>query len=120
MANEITITTNSSLTNGSLRATWNPGSVQITQSTASRTGGTESLTTSESTFGVPTSGGLLFMRNIGTTNAAYWGPNVGGNMATTGYLAAGDHCFFRTTSGVAFRGKSAASTTSLVWEYWQV
>lgn len=121
MASEIKINTSATLVNGSLKSTWSPGQIAITQSTASRSAGTESLTTSESTLTIPTTGGILFMQNIGTTNACYFGASVAGPaMATSSYMAAGDIGLFRTTSGVAFRARAAASTTSLLWEFWQV
>jgi hypothetical protein len=105
MANEIRITENVQIVNGSFRDTFAPGTIQVTQA-ASGGGnpGTVSIGTSEEdvAFGDVTPS-LLIMQNLDGTNFVKYGPKSAGSMIEFGRLAAGKTTRLFLAPGVTLR-----------------
>lgn len=119
MANEITVTVQGTLINGSLRSTFAPGSIQEDQGAQELWSNVVSVGTSEEDITIPdvTTPGRVFMLNLDATNYVTWGPKSGGSMISCGKLAAGDGpTTFKLAGSVTLRMQAnTAACKVLMW-----
>lgn len=105
MADEIKLTIQGSLTNGKLSETFAPGQISITQTTQGSHGSTVSVGTSEEDLSVGdiSTLGLLFLRNLDSTNYVTYGPKSAGAMVAMGRIKAGEVAALRLEPGITLR-----------------
>jgi len=99
MANELTLAINATLSNGSLKAVFQPGSVQVDQAAVGAHMPVLSIGTSEETIslGDVSTAGYVCLRNLDATNYVELGPDSTGMVAML-KLKAGEVACFRLTS----------------------
>lgn len=106
MANEIRTNLTVSVSNGSFKDNFQPGTIQMNQSTAAGGNpGTVNIGTSEEdvAFGDVTPG-LIVMQNLDSTNFVKFGPKNGSNaMQLMGKISPGKIAYFELGSGVTLR-----------------
>lgn len=105
MANELKVNVGATLTNGSLKETFAPGTQSITQTTQGSHAPTVSVGTSEEDLSVGDVGtlGWLFLTNLDSTNYVTYGPKSGGSMVAFGRIRAGESVALRLEPGITLR-----------------
>lgn len=117
MANEITLTASVSLTNGNLKKSFAPGTVQITQTTLGADDRVVSIGTTEEdlAFGDVATLGFLCVRNLDSTNYVQWGPKSAGVMVAIGRLKPGEYAIIRIEPGVTIRAIANTAACKVQW-----
>ena len=118
MANEITLSVYGQVVNGNFTSRFQPGNVQITQTTLGSHAPIVVVGTSEEdmSFGDIGTVGIVAMRNLDSTNYVQYGPKSGGVMVAFGRLKAGEVAVFRMDSAVTMRW--VANTASCKVQVW--
>ena len=120
MANEISLTISASLTNGSLKDSFQPGAVSVTQTTARIHGSVVSAATTAEVLvlGDITDVGYAFFRNLDATNYVHIGVGTTGGIAALVKLAAGQICCMPLTTGSTFMVEADTSPVDLFMKLW--
>lgn len=115
MANEITVTTSLSVTNGNFSYLFNPGSIQVTQNTQGAHGGVITVGTSEENLSVGdvVTPGYLVLRNLDSANYVTYGPTTGGSMYAFGKIKAGETAILRLSTGTTLRWVADTATVKI-------
>ena len=119
MANEITFNPSFLIANGSLRETFTPGSLLITQTTIGVGGHAQSIGTDAAEnldVGDVATNGYCILRNLDATNYVNWGPDDGGSsgaMVTCGKLKPGEVAIFRLAPGVTLMAQANVAAVKL-------
>lgn len=105
MANEIQVTTALVCTNVSLKETFQPGTINVTQSVAGAYAPVVSVGTSEEDLlaGDVATLGYIAMRNLDLTNYVTWGPKSGSDMVALGRINPGETVILRLSPGITLR-----------------
>lgn len=113
MANEISLTLGVQVKNGYHVDKFEPGTIQITQSSPGRGGHVQVIGTSPEavSFGDVATNGLLLMRNLDTTNYVTFGPDSNGTLIVMGKMKPGEVAAFRVAPTVTM--KAQADTNSV-------
>jgi hypothetical protein len=109
MANELQITMSANLANGTLKDSFQPGTVQVTQNAKGEFAITASVGTSEQDLTVPSdlvTLGYAFLRNLDAANFVEYGPKSAGVMVPFGKLKAGEVACVRLFPGITIRWKA--------------
>lgn len=108
MANEISVTLGVQVKNGHHVDKFEPGTVQITQSSAGRGGHVQNIGTSEEVvdFGDISTNGVLALRNLSTTDYIVYGPEDTNAMVIFGKLKPGEIAFLRVAPTVVMRAQA--------------
>lgn len=120
MANEISITISGTLTNGSLKRTFTPGSFNVTQTTAGCHSSLVSMTTAieQLSKGDVATFGYCFLTNIDATNEVIYGPHST-TLVEFGRLKSGESAAIRVQSGTTIAVRSSAGTVKCLVEMWE-
>lgn len=105
MANEIKVTLRVDARNGNYRDEFNPGVIQIDQSTAfgSKVGVEVGTSEEDLSLGDVATPGVIAIRNLDATNYITFGPKSGGAMVALGKIEPGEVVLVRLASGVTLR-----------------
>ncbi len=107
MANEIQITSQIKVDNGSFKLPrMGLQNVRFDQSgVGGGQPGTQSIATSEAAISIPgiTTLGWTYMVNLDDTNYVVWGPESGGSMVPMGRMEPGESALFRMEPGITLR-----------------
>lgn len=105
MANELQLAISATLTNGYLSEVFNPGTIQVTQTTLGSYAPVVSVGTSEEDMLAGDVGtlGYLFIRNLDAANYVTYGPKSGGAMVAFGRIKAGEAAAIRLEPGITLR-----------------
>lgn len=101
MADEIKITTNANVTNGTYRLTFTPGTISVTQSTQGSQEGiviVGSGAVEAVDYGDVAVKGWYMGRNLDPTNFVDWGPFLNSTMVPMGKIESGETFMFRGNS----------------------
>jgi hypothetical protein len=119
MANEINLSVTFTITNGYLKDTFSPGTIQITQTTKGVAGHAQSIGTAAAEIidiGDIATNGYAILRNIDATNFVTWGPQdsgSGGAMITCGKLKPGEIAVFRLATAVVLMAQADTAAVKL-------
>ena len=103
MSDEINISLNVQVTNGNMKETISPGTLQIDQSAVGRAGHAQSIGTSAETvsLGDISTNGVLYLRNLDETNYITFGPQSdAGTIEVLGKLKAGEFALLRLAPSI--------------------
>jgi len=114
MANEITLTLKLAVSKTYLVHTENPGTIQVTMSGSTATGGAQAIgTTAEAiTITDVSTAGYAYFRNTSSTEYVELGTGTGGSFVAFGKLKAGEACILRLGTN-APTARAQTSTVNL-------
>ncbi len=114
MANEIKLRLSFLVENGFFKDSFQGGQINIDQANPGRGGYVQVIGTSEEiiVFGDVTTGGVLFMRNLDSTNFITYGPDNSG-MVGGSKMKPGEPAFFRITPGTTWLAKADTASCKL-------
>lgn len=119
MANEAKVTFQLNATHGNYKPSIAPGTITISLNTQGGTSGIQVIGTSEENLDYgdvsAANAGLLYMRNLDSTNYVDWGMSDGGTMKAVGRMEASEPAFFRVQPSAQVRLQ--ANTASVKIEY---
>ncbi len=108
MADELKITINTRLVNGSFKDSFDPGQISIDQAAVGAHRPIVIVGTSEEVIatGDVSTLGWCIMQNLDDTNYVEYGPESGGAMVGWGRMEPGEPAIFRLKPGVTIRAKA--------------
>lgn len=109
MSNEIIISFNAQIVNGTYRDTIQPGQVQIDQAAVGRAGHVQSIGTAAESIdlGDVSTNGMLFLMNHDETNYVTFGPQSdGATIEVLGKLKPGEFAFMRLAPSIVLWAQS--------------
>lgn len=114
MANEIILSVGLQVKNGSFLDSYQPGLLQIDQTSVGRGGYVQNVGASEEVidFGDVVTNGYALLRNLSDTNYVTFGPESGGAMVVFGKLKAGEMAIFRVAPTVVMRAQAENSSVA--------
>lgn len=120
MANEIKITVAATLDNGNLKDTFQPGQIQVTQTTARLHNSVISVATTAEVLvlGDITDVGYAFFRNLDGTNFVHLGVGTTGGIAAMVKLMPGQLCCMPLTTGSTFMAEADTLPVELRMTLW--
>jgi hypothetical protein len=112
---DIQISATVTVSKGSFKDTYNPGLLSVTQASAGRGGGTQTIGTSESVISLAnvSSLGYCVFQNLDATNYLDWGPESAGAMVIAGPLNPGEFCIVRLKPGATYRAQANSASCRL-------
>jgi len=112
---DIQISATVTVNKGSFKDTYNPGLLSVTQASAGRGGGTQTIGTSESVISLAnvSSLGYCIFQNLDATNYLDWGPESAGAMVVAGPLNPGEFCIVRLKPGTTYRAQANSASCRL-------
>lgn len=111
MANEIQLSVYFVVSNGYYKDTINTGLLNVDQAAIGRGGHVQSIGTTEEVvdLGDVVTNGILFLRNLSTTDYVVYGPEDSGAMVVFGKLKPGEVGLMRIAPTVVVRAKAMGS-----------
>ena len=109
VANAIRVNFQVNVLNGSYRESINPGSLGITQQSAGRGGGIQTVSHTAAgvlSLGSLTTNGWAYLQNLDAANYMTFGPQSGGAMVAMGKLLAGEFAWVRLAPGVVLMAEA--------------
>lgn len=108
MANELKISINTRLENGTFLDIFQTGMIEIDQAAVGAHRPVVDVGTSEEviTDGDVGTLGWLIMRNLDATNYVEWGPESSGSMVPIGKMEPGEPALFRLKPGITLRAQA--------------
>lgn len=117
MANEAKVTFQMTSTHGNYKPGVAPGTITISLTTQGGTEGVQAIGTSEENLDygdvAAASAGLLYMRNLDSTNYIDWGMSDSGTMKAVGQMKAGEIAFLRVKPSAQVRLQANTAACNL-------